>query len=541
MTKEAKQTMTKNTIETSRRGRLLGLGTVAAGSLILALGLFSPLTAGAAQLLGPQAVPPPAIPGVAPLPGPPAPASQPANNIGILKASPDRGAAGTKFTLTGTGLPAGKQLSIVWVTSNVSWILDARPDSVDYIGQKEDKNVQVVLQTVTTDARGVLDTTLVAPRDFGAIHDIYAVADGIQYAKGGFLIDRTLKITPLKGPVGTPITVAITGLGSSLYGGSASLWYDGRYAGVITDKWTRGEATVQIRAAGPVGKHTVLVGTGMQFNYLNIAQSPIPWATGGMATFVVTKDAGRPPTRIDWPLPVKPTLDSRTTLTPDVAALKSGTTVSLARTSGVVSAKVDVTGAGLTPGKLVTAEWTSVVGNRVNCTGTCWASSTMPLGSAPAAADGSVKIPFEVPDGLGGWHVVRVTQGGELAAQIPFYVKRSLISVPRRVKAGRPFQVHLKGVGWTQLDNTVAVTYDNGYIGYGCGFNSNGDVVLDLVATGGPGTHLIDIYPLLYPYQPAYAYPPHAAIPFLSFARDFPGLALGYQLPAFRLAITVVA
>ena len=34
------------------------------------------------------------------------------------------------------------------------------------------------------------------------------------------------------------------------------------------------------------------------------------------------------------------------------------------------------------------------------------------------------------------------------------------------------FQVHLKGVGWTQLDNTVAVTYDNGYVGYGCGFNS---------------------------------------------------------------------
>ncbi len=61
------------------------------------------------------------------------------------------------------------------------------------------------------------------------------------------------------------------------------------------------------------------------------------------------------------------------------------------------------------------------------------------------------------------------------------------------------FNVHLKGVGWTQLDNTIAVTYDNRYVGYGCGFNSNGDVVLNLVATGGPGTHLIDIYPLLYP------------------------------------------
>ena len=166
---------------------------------------------------------------------------------------------------------------------------------------------------------------------------------------------------------------------------------------------------------------------------------------------------------------------------------------------------------------------------------------SVPLGTATAAADGSVSTSFDVPDGLGGWHVVRMLQGDKVMAQTSYLVNRSLVSIPKVVKAGQPFQVHLKGVGWTQLDNTVAVTYDNGYIGYGCGFNSNGDVVLDLVATGGPGTHLIDIYPLLYPYQPAYAYPPHAAVPFLSFARDFPGLALGYRLPAFRLAIKVVS
>ena len=532
--------MTRNSTDSTRR-RLLDLGKAAAvGSATLALGLFSPAVAGAAQPTGPQAVPAPTIPGGAQLPGPVAAASQPAQNMGILKASPDRGASGTKFTLSGGGLPAGKEVSIVWVTSKVDWILDARPDSVDYIGQKEDKNVQVVLDTVTTDARGAFETKLVAPRDFGGIHDLFAVVDGVQRAKGGFLIDRTLKITPLRGPLGTPITVTITGLGSSLYGGSASLWYDGRYAGVITGKWSRGEATVQIRAAGPVGKHTVLVGTGMQFNYLNISQSPIPWATGGMTTFVVTKDAGPPAGRVDWPSLVKPTVDSRTTLLADSAAPASGARVSLGTTSGAVGAKVSLSAAGLEAGKPVVAEWSTVVGNRVNCSGTCWTFASIPIGSAPAAADGTARMSLEVPDGLGGWHVVQVSQGGDVKAQIPFYVKRSVISAPRRVKAGKPFQIHLKGVGWTQLDNTVAVTYDNGYVGYGCGFNSNGDVVLDLVATGGPGTHLIDIYPLLYPYQPAYAYPPHAAIPFLNFARDFPGLALGYQLPAFRLAITVV-
>ena len=100
----------------------------------------------------------------------------------------------------------------------------------------------------------------------------------------------------------------------------------------------------------------------------------------------------------------------------------------------------------------------------------------VPLGTATAAADGSMTSPVTIPDGLGGWHVIQVMQAGQVKAQVPFFVKRSLVSVPKVVKAGKPFFVELKGVGWTQLDNTVAVTYDNSYIGYACGFNSNGYV-----------------------------------------------------------------
>jgi hypothetical protein len=489
----------------------------------------------------PAPVPAPSVPGAAGLPGPLAAPAQPADEMGILKAKPDTGAAGSTFLLSGAKLPAGKDVSIVWITSNVNWILDARPDSVDYIGQREDKGIAVVLGTAKTDATGAFSLRLKVPRDFGGIHDVYAVIDGVQQAKGGFLIERTLRVTPLRGPVGTPITIKIGGLGSSLYGGAATVWYDGRYSGVVTGKWTRGEATVQIRAAGPVGKHVVLVGTGMQFNYLNIQQSPIPWALGAMKTFVVTRDAGAPKARVDWPANVNPTVEARTTMSAESTTPRAQASVTLDTTRGAVNSKVTLTASGLTPGQAVTLDWATVVGNRVNCTGTCWSFVTQPIGGGTAAADGTLKAAFSVPDGLGGWHVVRVLQGTDVKTQVPYFVERSVVDAPEVVKAGHAFQVHLKGVGWTQLDNTVAVTYDNGYVGYGCGFNSNGDVVLNLVATGGPGTHLIDIYPLLYPYQPAYAYPPHAAVPFLSFARDYPGLALGYRLPAFRLAIKVVA
>jgi hypothetical protein len=467
----------------------------------------------------PQAVVAPSIPGVAGLPGPIAPTATTAANLGLLG--------------------AGKSVAIEWVTANVTWQLDVRPDSVDYLGQLATP-VTVVLASSTTDANGAFSVPIAVPRDFGGIHDIYAVVDGVKVAKGGFLVGRTLKISPTRGPVGTPVTISIGGLGSTLYGGSAGIFYDGHYTGVATGKWTRGEATVMIRAAGPVGRHTIVVGTGMQFNYLNIKQSPIPWATGGMATFDVTKDAGPPKAGVNWPLGVTPTVDAKTTMSSVDGAASGTARASLSTSYGPPLSKIAVTAAGLTPSSQVDLAFSTVVGNRVNCTGTCWSFVSIPLGTATAAADGSVRTNVTVPDGLGGWHAIQVSQGGKVVAQVPFNVTRTLVSIPKTVKEGHPFQIHLKGVGWTQLDNTVAVDYDNSYVGYGCGFNSNGDVVLDMVATGGPGTHLIDIYPLLYTYQPAYAYPPHGAVPFLNFARDFPGLALGYKLPAFRLAIKVV-
>ena len=148
-----------------------------------------------------------------------------------------------------------------------------------------------------------------------------------------------------------------------------------------------------------------------------------------------------------------------------------------------------------------------------------------------------------VPDGLGGWHVVQLMQDGQLLAQIPFYVEESIVGQGVSslvVKEGQPFTIHIKGVGWTQLDNTVGVDYDNSYMGYGCGFNSNGDVLLHLIATGGPGTHLIDLYPMLYSLSPSFANTPYGMVPVLTYAQDYPGLALGYHLPALRFAITIV-
>jgi hypothetical protein len=206
-----------------------------------------------------------------------------------------------------------------------------------------------------------------------------------------------------------------------------------------------------------------------------------------------------------------------------------------------VLSKVDVSATGLAPDKPVSLQWASVAGNRVNCAGICWVGTSTPLGTGSANAAGDLQTSVTIPDTLGGWHAIQLVQDGKVRAEVPYYVSRSLASVsPQKVKAGQTFWVHLKGVGWTQLDNTTAVTYDNSYVGYGCGFNSNGDVQIKLVASGGPGTHLIDLYPLLYTQNPPYASAVYGMVPFLSYARDAPGLSLGYRLPAIRVAIEVV-
>ncbi len=49
---------------------------------------------------------------------------------------------------------------------------------------------------------------------------------------------------------------------------------------------------------------------------------------------------------------------------------------------------------------------------------------------------------------------------------------------------------------------------------------------------------VFDLYPML--YQGHGAPPWGYQVPFLTFAQDFPGIALGYNLPSFRLAIKVV-
>jgi hypothetical protein len=360
-------------------------------------------------------------------------------------------------------------------------------------------------------------------------------------------------------------------MGASLYTAGAAVHWDNGYAGEMQALWTRGTAKVVVRASGELGEHFVVVKDAITFQYLNILQSPVPFANGGVAKFTITK--GTPSTKPYLVLPKNyvPTVSQRTTLSDAGLDPNTKAVATLSTDRGPVLTKTTFNATGLTSSGTHQLVWASVVGNRVNCTGTCWAYNSIPLATVEVTGS-SVSQAITIPDHLGGWHVIQLKKGDVIEAQASFYVQESMVkfldkngkvvtegiakadnsgsaaSIAKggagtptyKFKAGETITISMRGIGWTQLDNTRAVTYDNNYIGYGCGFNSNGFMVIHITATGKPGFHTIDLRPLLYTQQPSFANTPYGMVPILSSDRDFAGLALGYQLPSVHFMIEVV-
>jgi hypothetical protein len=401
---------------------------------------------------------------------------------------------------------------------------------------------RVSLGTATTDAQGRVTATFKVPDDYGGVHDVYAVVDGQDVARGGLRVMPQFSVTPVSGPVGTPITITGKGIGVKVWESLWAVTYDNKYTGWLSAVTTRGTARAVLRAAGPPGKHVITIWHGGQgVPYLNWEQSPQAHIPIFTFEFTVTEDAGPPPASVDWP-----DADAVVTANDGVVRTTSGDTPALLGVSaainpvwGPVGSRATLTATGLEPNSPVDLVYMTARGSRTSGLG--WGLAETGLGQAKTDGQGTLKYDFEIPDDLGGWHTVKLVQNGRVVAEAPVLVVPSLVGVtPTRVRVGETFQVHIKGVGWTELDNIYAVTYDNAFIGFACGFNSNGDVTINLQASGQPGTHLIDLYPAIY-QAVGHAQPPLLYdIPQLTFYRDHLSLALGYRLPAFRLAIEVV-
>ena len=151
------------------------------------------------------------------------------------------------------------------------------------------------------------------------------------------------------------------------------------------------------------------------------------------------------------------------------------------------------------------------------------------------AADGSVTLNFKALDDLGGPHRIEAIVGGKTVATTDYTISPSALPVENPSgPAGTVATLHLKGVGWTETANIYMMVYDGKYMGFACGFNSQGDIQVPFPLTGEPGLHFVELYPGIYKGTDV-AGTDNYRLPQLTYAEDHPG----EQLPAFRFTVNV--
>ncbi len=438
-----------------------------------------------------------------------------ADYAGRLALSPEHGPAGTVVSVQGAGLPANERFDLHWTSVEGRWKVAGER----YLG-REYLPVSTPLATVRTDASGAFSARFSAPEDFGFTHDVVLRQGERLVTQAGFSIDTTMEISPRHGPAGTPITVDVKGIGWRQLQNSWMLLYDNKATGWVSAVTTRGSARFTIPASGAPGVHVLeLLHGDFTFAYRNMQQSPEPDRPRFARQFTVTPGA-----------PVLPP-PAAAQVQREVKRLPAGGELSVSPAFATVGAPVAVRGRGFSPGRDYELGWSTVVGNRVAADG--WDESVRGIARSTADAAGTLAFRFPVPDDLGGLHALTVRDGAATRRGL-LWIAPSALPVERaRGPAGTPFSVHIKGVGWTETANIYAVVYDNAYIGYACGFNSQGDVEIRLYATGEAGWHFIDLYPAI--YKGKEARPLNFRIPQLTYEADHPG----EDLPAFRFAFEV--
>lgn len=419
----------------------------------------------------------------------------PQGYVGTLTATPAAAVVGEPVTFEGTGFEPGSELELVWLSYDLAWDLGEADGAYDgtFLGLGDREPRETSLATVAVDAAGAFETVIAIPEDFGGTRNVRVRQDDVDLNQVGLFIRADMRLSPESGPLGSDITVRITGIDS----GQPMVWYllsyDHDITGFVSAVTTQGTAEFVIPAVGAVGPHLVrLEDSPFGQPYLPLDTSP--WAHLGVPsrTFVVTD--GEPV----LPLPLaEQVLPSQPGQEPDT----DGARLWLDPWKAPVGASARVQGKGFEPGIELQLGMSNMVGSRVTDSG--FSAVDENLMTITVADDGSFSAPFTIPDTLGGLHDVWARPMGqptdaELAKTRMHVLPLALELETVQVRYGDTLRLHLKGIGWSQTENIFGISIDNAYIGYACGFSTNGDVQVPIEVSWQPGWHYIDVYPSFY-------------------------------------------
>jgi hypothetical protein len=427
---------------------------------------------------------------------------------------------GTEIIATAEGLPPRQIVDLIWQTVDGGWVVE---DYYRFRGKKYSETSKLLLQAEVGE-NGGMHARFNVPEDFGGIHEVVVTdVNGVPLAQGGVEVTQSFDMHPADGPIGTPIELRVKGLGWRTMESTWVINWDNQEVGWVSAASTRGTAVARFRATGPAGEHQIHVLTGyMGQGYLNHEQAPNAYLPRPSFVFRVTPGSVARTSYAE-------VYAKQPTPAPDG---QNGAMLSVAPTQGPVSTRAVLKASGLPANQSVSLVWGSQEGSRVSGNG--FAPIEKELATLSVGADGRVEAPLTIPEDLGGLHSLSLRTGDTTLARAHFVIETSIVGMtPASGPAGTPVTIHLKGVGWTDYDNIYIATYDNGYMGYACGFNSQGDVVINFTASGAPGVHLIDLYPGIYqgPEGSQQLY----RLPQLTYADDHPG----NRIPALRFAFEV--
>src|SRR2546428_8077954 len=428
---------------------------------------------------------------------------------------------GASVHATAAGLPRGKTVDLAWGTVTGGWVIE---DYYHFRGKKYSETTATMGQ-FPVDSSGRFDARFAIPEDYGGVHEVIALINGKPVAQNGINVTQTFELAPMSGPVGTLIELKVKGLGWRTMESTWVVNWDNHAAGWVSAASARGSAVARFRAAGPVGDHIVNVYTGWQGqSYLNYEQSPVADLPRPRFTFHTTAGGTA---RAAYAERYQPQVIPKTEV--QVANAK----LALAPAQGIVGTRAMLRGEGFPPDTSLQLIWETSVGSRV--AGSGFVPQEKVIAQVEVGSDGRIDLPVTIPQDLGGLHGLALRRGDDLLARAFFVIETNIVSIsPASGPAGTPVRIHLNGVGWTEYDNIYVATYDNAYMGYACGFNSQGDVVINFTATGEPGEHLIDLYPGIYEGPPNESQQLYR-LPQLTYADDHPG----NKIPALRFTFEV--
>ena len=439
-----------------------------------------------------------------------------------LKLAYDTPTVGAEVRVAAAGLPAGKAVDLAWETVTGGWVVE---DYYHFRGKKYSKSTSS-LGRFSVDADGRLEGRFRIPEDYGGVHDIVALIDGKPVAQNGIEVTQSFEMSPMSGPVGTPIELEVKGLGWRTMESTWVVNWDNKLLGFVSAAGTKGSAVARFRATGPPGVHGVKLLTGWQGQgYLNYEQSPVAHLPRPQFTFHTTAGRASTPAAYAEPYQRQPA--------PKTEVHVANAKLALSPKQGPVGTRVTLRGEGFAGGASLRLVWQTSVGSRVSGEG--FEPRENVISSVKVGEDGRIEMAVAIPDDLGGLHGLVLRDGDRTLARTYFVTETSIVGIsPASGPIGTPVTIHLKGVGWTEYDNIYIATYDNAYMGYACGFNSHGDVVINFRAAGEPGEHIIDLYPGIYQgpsTEPQLLYRQAQ----LTYADDHPG----NKIPALRFTFEV--